>query len=794
MTIFQRWFGVHPQVAARIAGRQALCLLTGLLAGGASAQTTDTPYTFTTLAGRASLGCEDGPGSGARFAFPSDVAVDRIGNLYVADTTNDTIRKITPTGVVATLAGQAGLTGAADGLGEAARFNAPQGVAVDSFGTVYVADTGNDLIRKITPAGVVTTLAGLAGVSGSTDGLGSDARFALPVSVAVDSFGRVFATEDGSPRIRQIAPDGTVTTLTNLTGEPEDLAFQSLRGLAVDTGGNLLVADMLRERIVRITPTGVVTSLRTADGTVAWFERPQKLAIDAAGNVYAADSIRREVRRLTASGELTVFTKLPVALPPDYGEPPWPDGIAVDALGNVFVADTSNSAILRITPDGVLSTVAGFGPAFGSADGMGSAAQFFYPAGIALDASGVLYVADSASHLIRKIAADSAVTTLAGRPGGARFNYPTAVAVDPAGNVYVADTNNSMIRKITPDGMVTTFAGMEGTVGNADGPGTAATFRHPRSLAVDAAGNVYVADEHYYYTVPRQVTSAEIRKITPAGEVSTVVVLGQVLGIPVAPTAVSLAVDRAGTLYAAASDTATLYKVAPDGTVTVLAGPGASSDAASSPFVAPAAVTADANGNLFVADNHAIRRVTPDGVVTTVAGVADVLGSADGTGSAARFNAPSGIAVDAAGRLFVADTDNHTIRLGTTASVPIIVAQPQSQTVAAGEDVRFSVVVRGSPAPSLQWYRDGVAIVGATTDTLSLAAVQAADVGSYTVAATNDLGRVTSSAAQLALATDIPTPTAAGAGSGAISSWVATALLVLGAARAFASNRRRDRI
>ena len=182
-----------------------------LLAGSLGAQSVYTPYTFTTLAGKASIGSDDGTGSAARFYFPTGVATDSSGNVYVADANNHTIRKVTPAGVVTTLAGLAGNSGSADGTGSAARFHSPNGVATDSSGNVYVADTGNHTIRQITPAGVVTTLAGLAGSSGSTDGPGSAARFYYPEGVATDSSGNVYVADTVNDTIRKITPAGVVT-------------------------------------------------------------------------------------------------------------------------------------------------------------------------------------------------------------------------------------------------------------------------------------------------------------------------------------------------------------------------------------------------------------------------------------------------------------------------------------------------------------------------------------------------------------------------------------------------------
>jgi hypothetical protein len=304
------------------------------------------------------------------------VAVDGSGNTYVADQVNNRIRKITAAGVVTTLAGS-GTAGFADGTGAAAKFNKPFGVAVDGAGTVYVADQVNHRIRKVTPAGVVTTLAG-SGAQNFADGTGTAAQFSNPA------------------------------------------------------------------------------------------------------------------------------------------------GVAVDGAGTVYVADGSNNRIRKITPAGVVTTLAGSGTA-GSANGTGTAAQFNYPAGVALDGSGTVYVGDYNSHRIRKITPAGVVTTLAGSGTAgfadatgtaAQFNGPAAVAVDGAGNVYVGDELNHRIRKVTPAGVVTTLAGSGngvGTGGFADGTGTAAKFSNPAGVAVDGSGTVYAADAR----------NQRIRKITPTGAATT---------------------------------------------------------------------------------------------------------------------------------------------------------------------------------------------------------------------------------------------------------------------------------
>ncbi len=683
-----------------------LALLPMVLLAGASAlhgqSNYATPYAFSTLAGLASgPGSTDGTGSVARFNHPTNQAIDASGNLYVADTNNNTIRKIAPGGVVTTLAGLAGSAGSADGTGSAARFSAPTGVTVNAAGTVFVADTGNSTIRQITPAGVVTTVAGLAGNTGSTDGTGTAARFRSPFAVTADGSGNLYVADTSNHTIRKVTSGGVVTTLAgtanssgSVDGSGSAARFNFPTGVAVNGSGNIIVADAFNQTIRSITPAGVVTTLAgsagltgSVDGTgsAARFNLPSSVSVDATGTVYVADTNNNTIRKVTAAGVVTTLagsagsagsTDATGSAARFFA----PSGLVVDGSGNVYVSDTNNDTIRKVTAAGVVTTYAGIA-IYGSGDGIGTNAHFTFPAGTAVDSAGNIYVADSGNHTIRKITSTGTVTTLAGSTGNsgsadgtgtaARFNDPGAVAVDSAGNVYVADAGNATIRKVTAAGVVTTLAGSAGLVGSTDGTGAAARFNFPAGVAVDSAGNVYVAD----------AGNAIIRKITAAGVVTTLAgsagLVGSTDGTGSAARfnyPAGIAVDASGNVFVAEASNNTIRKITSAGVVTTLAGaapsPGSTDGTGSAArFSGPSGLAVDAAGNLYVADsnNHLIRKVTSAGVVTTLGGLAGTSGAADGTGSVARFAYPRGVAVSAAGTLYIADTFNNTIRAGVLA-------------------------------------------------------------------------------------------------------------------------------
>lgn len=326
-------------------------------------------WAVSTFAGQAqSAGTTDGIAGAAHFNGPRGVAVDASGQIFIADTFNHTIRKISPGGAVTTWAGAAGTPGSADGAGGSARFNSPAGLAIDSSGTLYVADMLNHTIRKISADGTVSTLAGSAGTPGTANGSGSNARFQEPVGVAVDSSGNVFVADSGNSAIRKITPGGVVTTYAGNPGDPgrtdgstTDARFDGPYGVAVDNSGAVYVADTFNHAIRRIS-NGSVSTWAGQTG--------QSGSSDGFG----------------ASAQFS-----------------GPSGIAVDSSGSVYVTETANNLVRVISSATLVSTVAGSAGNDGSTDGSGIDARFSAPYGIAVGPASTIYVSDTVNNTVRKL-------------------------------------------------------------------------------------------------------------------------------------------------------------------------------------------------------------------------------------------------------------------------------------------------------------------------------------------------------------------------------------------------------
>ena len=346
----------------------AIYPLTPINTGGAVAAPSSIGV-VTTLAGGGCTGCNgsfaDGTGSAARFYGPNGVAVDSSNNVYVADQVNQRIRKISLSGIVTTLAGSSSQA-YADGTGKAASFNFPMGAAVDGSGNVYVGDHGNSRIRKVTPTGVVTTLAG-NGYNAYADGIGTAASFDEPRGLSVDSIGNVYVADRANHRIRKVTPTGIVTTLAGsgigayADGTGSNAYFNLPEGVVVDGSGNVYVADTENNRIRKVNPSGVVTTFAgngnkgysDGTGTAASFARPSGITMDGSGNLYVGDVENNRIRKVSPSGVVTTLAGSGNRAYADgtgtAASFSYPKGVAVDGSGNVYVGDQSNHRIRKIS-------------------------------------------------------------------------------------------------------------------------------------------------------------------------------------------------------------------------------------------------------------------------------------------------------------------------------------------------------------------------------------------------------------------------------------------------------------
>jgi sugar lactone lactonase YvrE len=683
-----------------------LTVLYGILGSSSAHGQTNTSaaYTFSTLAGHAGAGGTDGVGSDALFNGPEGIVADTNGNFFVADTYNHTIRKVTAAGVVTTIAGFPGVRGDADGTNSAARFSYPWDITLDRGGNLYVIDSLNTTVRKIAPLGTnwaVTTIAGYPSCYVTIDGVGSTARFYNAAAITADGT-NLYVSDGGT--IRMASPVGTnwiVTTIVGSTQTPGSDDGQGClarigfsQGIAVDPAGNILLADSQNSTIRRITGGGT----NCADWS----------ATNIAGLALHPGSLDG-----TNSDAEFIF----------------PTGIAADLSGNFFVADSTT--IRKISPvdaNWVVRTIAGTPFNYGNADGTGTNAQFNGLHGVAADGAGNLYVADSDNNAIRTVTSAGIVNTLAGLPvsagssdgigAAARFRGPTGLAVDRAGNIYIGDTGNGTVRKINSVGIVTTLAGLATNFGSADGVGSYARFSGPAAVALDTGGNVFVAD----------APSSTIRRITAAGVASTIAGPAQV------SNPYGVAVDQNSNVYVVNSvSNSTILMITPSGTnwvpTTIAAVDGTNGAAL---FGTIYGIALDTNRNLYVADGQVIRMITPTisnwvvstiaslpndprGIavdasgnniytanalgtgadtltritragggwsVSTIGGQPDTPGNADGAGNSAQFSNPQGVAVDSLGNLYVADTGNNVIRKGKftayTATNPAPYIPPQT--------------------------------------------------------------------------------------------------------------------
>lgn len=718
----------------------------------------DLEGTITTIAGTGNKGGggDGGPATAAQLNYISGLAVDALGNVYVSDMNEARIRMISPTGRINTIAGT-GVQGFSGNRGPAfeARLETPGGLALDAAGNLFLTEFWAGRLRRIDSAGIITTIAGTSEQLSTGDmGLAIDAALDRPIRIATDSDGNLYVSEGYADRVRILRPtaklssfplplgtsgDSVVLTVTEtgsvrwnrvpLVHGLEAVAANGNRYALEQTASGAIVATYVpRQQAVELQEGNTVTlmagedgawrigdqvaangyrhvedgqeyllewtgthwrlakyTIRTVAGTLDVAEgvpatearlfNPHGVALDSAGNAYVTEASNNRVRKIDTAGIITTIAGTGEGGyagdggPATQAELDSPRGIGVNWLGEIFVADYGNDVVRKIDLLGRITTITTSGP-------------LFNPDGLALDLFGNIVVAEShvRNHLVRRIDVRGNVTTIAGvagQRGGfegdgsaakARLYYPRAVAADAAGNVYVADSFNQRVRKIDPTGTIRTIAGTgERGYSGDGGPAMDAQLAGPNGLLVDAAGNVYISDSGNY----------RVRKVDSSGMIETIAGTREPGNFGNGGPAVeaglryprNLAMDSSDNLFIADSGNDTVRRVSGSGMIGPFAGSGEPFDkrdggpASLAQFRYPNDIAADAAGNVYVLDSNQIRRIDPNGMIAAIAGTGEYGHSGDGGPAiAAELQNPTELGLDAAGNLYLAERFGDRVR------------------------------------------------------------------------------------------------------------------------------------
>jgi uncharacterized protein (TIGR03437 family) len=620
--------------------------------------------TLTRLAGTGNPGFSgDGAkATNATLRAPVSAAFDSAGNLFIADTGNNRVRMVSQDGIISTLAGS-DLGSSAERIPAAqAKLFHPTFVLVDFQNNVYINDQGNRRIRRVTPDLLIATYVG----NGSNTPFQNNQPAAStslqdPEGMALDSSGALYLADFGAHRVLKIDPQTLLVTNFAGTGVPGEASENSqantspLRnpgGVTVDAARNVYVSDTGNFKVRKISSSGAIATFAgsgqtdfSGDGgpaVNASLNAPFGLAIDAKSNVFIADRDHFRVRRVdtslrisTVAGNGTAFDNGVAATGLLLFQP---TGVNVAPDGSLYISDAGSDIVRRVRQDGQAFTVAGIGGhGFGGDGGLATAAELSTPYNVAFDSVGNLYIADTDNHVIREVDTSGVITTVAGN-GTAGYNgdtipatqaslsNPSSVAFDAAGNLYIADFGNNRIRRVS-GGIITTVAGTGQPLFFGDNvPGATAALNNPGGVAIDANGNLLIADTGNFC----------VRRLSlPSMLITTVAGRGQIAGT--AADGGNARTAALGLVYGVAADTA---------------------------------------GNIYFTDvtSNLVRKVSATNVISTIAGNGKAGFSGDGgPATQASLNFPYQVAIDNVGNVFVADVGNDRVRV-------ISAAPPSFQT------------------------------------------------------------------------------------------------------------------
>ncbi len=611
---------------------------------------------------------------------PSNAAVDSEGNIYIADTGNNRIRKVNTQGIISTIVGN----GNADFSGDDsqaidAALNSPVDVALDSDGNLYIVDNGNNRIRKVNTQGIISTIAGNGDADFTGDGGAAiNASLNSPKSISIDNDGNIFIADNFNHRIRRVDIQGLISTVAGdgqafFSGDgglATEASLMDPSAVSVDADGNIFIADTRAHRIHKVDGNGIINTVAGDGGTgspgelngddgiatEAQLSFPIDVFADNQGNIFIADQFtNNSIRKVDSQGVITTVAGngegggvLHEGFSGDGGPATeaslgLPSGVFVDGNSNIYIADFFNNRIRKVNAEGIIDTVAGNGDAgFAGDDTLAIEASLNAPNGVVKDNNGNIFVADTENHRIRMVNAEGEISTVAGN-GNANFsgddghakeaslNTPKGVAIDNNGNLYIADQINHRIRKVDSEGIISTVAGDGNAFFAGDGElATEASVMDPNGVFVDGDGNVFIADTRAH----------RIRKIDTNGIINTVAGNGQ-SGISGNPN-------------------------------------GDGDQATNAQLGFPVGVFVDNTGNLFIVDqfNHAIRFVDTNGIISTVAGngngggvVGDGFSGDGGAAVDASLALPAGVFVDGPGNIYIADQFNNVIRKVNTEGI-----------------------------------------------------------------------------------------------------------------------------